>query len=742
MAPIDNKAKCKFCNMVLCYMLLLYSPLFPISTVVAASGRMNFENTKGSAQPVSLYASHNKPRLNFRTTVQKGHNTSVRAVYFSVDESLMLSSDEEGRVRVWDTKSGLLISSWVKKPEYLKLIGFDNSDRVVGYRKGWRYCIDPLNGRIVEKSKADYEKFIPNSSGRNGAYIAAWRKQDQPTANPKDSLSSYSITVWDLLKGQPYAQFGADLGNEFDIYVAANGSHACATWASDETIEVRIFSLPGGRLLSSGRLPEDTINGADNFASAVISPGGEYLVFTLSDNNFAFFDSDSLRLWKTFKIDSLMPLFDLSFSRSGQYCLFQNTIYGDASVWDYRKGKAVLKPNEDKTAWMSPSGHYLVTSPSNPGGTWVRYTGYGLRLDDLVQGKGHSLYGEASWVHDMALSADGRFLAVVEETLIHGEPGRIVKLIDLFESRLVWQSPDLIDLRDFEALNEQDRYSQFNYDSCMLSDDGRRLMVQSTNGAVYVWEFPKASLIYHRFGRSEYVGHAMSPSGRYLALTALPTDADEQYDRKRVLLVDLKSGEAVRSFQLNTVGDIHHTVFSHDERYLACVADNRVDVFLANIAESNLNLKFKSKIVVWDVENANHAVLIEDKERDIFPIGFNRDASHLFCGSRVYRIEDDEPLALSVKLGDLPRDNWGPYGINCGKLAMNTQSPHYALYALHNDGIEFRDTRTHQLKATLFIMRSSLVMVTPDGYFSGDGPFEENVHFVKGREVLPMQPPP
>jgi WD40 repeat protein len=671
-----------------------------------------------------------RPLMGVQTMVQKGHSAIVEEVHFTLDEKRMLSIDGEGGARLWDTAGTRLIAFWVVQPEYLNIVGFDRRGAIVGLRKGWQYVLNPLDGSTIDKFPVIYAHRENTKIFSGSMYAATWQTVE--------GEACIAITLWDIGDNEALATIPFRGSPSFNISVAPGGTYASITWGDNQTWNVQIYNIFDGRLIRRGVVLLDEGDEALDLTQAALHPEGKLLVVPEEEKQLRILDGQTFQWRQTIEGSAFMPLFALQFDRTGRYCIFKNDIYGYTEVVDLINHSKILDIDEEQNAWLSPSSRYLVTSPANPGGMWIRYTGYGLNLTDLQQGRTRRVNEEAHWVMDMALSADGRFLAVVEETRVDDYPTRIVKCFDLVEAREVWRlsgRPRALASEDYDDIDD---YREFKYQDCILSDDGRRLMVQTNNGAVYVYDLPAGRLLYHLRGHL-YVGHGLSPDGKYLAVTSLPAGDLDDFSFKRVTVVDIESKKAVQTFKIKTVGEIHHAAFSTDNRYLACVADNRVDVRLNEMAIAELkaeldHLKFTSNFFVWDLQTGQKVTQMTDQRYDIWPLAFNRGATCILSGRQIYRLSDGEKLQTFSAFGEIAKNSRGPFQIHSDTLAMNPESPHYVQFVLNQGVFKIKSRTSHELLATLYDFKNGLVMVTPDGYFQGAGNYSDKVHFVKEGE--------
>jgi|GEM_PF-6026282 len=686
--------------------------------------------TQSIANEVESYSRPARP--NVKTMVQKGHSAIVEAVYFTPNENRMLSLDGEGGACLWETANGRLITTWIVQPQYLRVLGFDQRGNIVGLREGYRYRLDPLTGKTVDRFPAVYARRQNVKHFTGSMFAATWVQgaKGSPTI----------ITVWDMAEGKPLSTIPFAESTEFNITIDPNGSLICITWRETNAWKVSIYHTRNGRMIRHGTVAQNDNDEMLDFTQAALHPEGHVLAVPENETNLRILDCQIFDWCRTLEGKPFMPRFKVQFDRTGRYCTFKNGIYGYTEVIDFEKGTRVLAITAEKNAWISPSGRYLVNTPANPGGMWVRYTGYTLTLMDLINRRTRDLDQEGHWVLDMALSADGRILAVVEETLVNNDPARIVKCLDLWEARETWRLsgiPAELEAEDYKEIGD---YQEFQYQHCILSDDGRRLMVQTTNGAVYVFDLPSGRMVYHQRGHL-YVGHGMSPDGQYLAVTSLPVADGDDFSFKRVTLVDIDSKKAVQAFRIQSAGEIHHVAFSPDSTYLACVADNRVDVRLNEIAIAEMkaeldHLEFRSHIVVWDLRSGRQLVRIVDQESDIWPLGFSQDSQYVVSGRHIYRRSGGKKLHTVESLKELAEDERGPFRIHSSSLGMNPHSRHYVEFTLPSGAFKIKSSSSHGLLATLYDFKNGPLIVAPEGFYNGSGAYSKNIHFVREGEVL------
>ncbi len=385
----------------------------------------------------------------------------------------------------------------------------------------------------------------------------------------------------------------------------------------------------------------------------------------------------------------------------------------------------------ETNVWNSRTGRYQVAAPKHPGGMWVRHTGFGLTLHDLQAKTSTILNEEERWIWDMAISGDGRFLACIEERLAGL---REIRLYDLFLGALVHKFagiPKEIKVPTNDSENEK-------YEHCMINSDGSRIMVCATNGSFYLWRTSNWELIHYSLaGLRLCIDYpAMNISGTLIATRV----ADR---RGRVSVVDVESKDIIKTFPLASFGDDHGFAFSPDGRYLACVSNNRIKEIFSAYAEPPKSVPRRLEIVVWDYKTQKQLIIIKDNQRYIRPFAFNEDSKYLLCGFNVYKIEDG---TLVKSIPDLEEkdlkglvDDFGLFWEHHSQFAMNPGSSHYVILDQNTGNMKIVDPKNHQKKCEVFSFYKSMVMVTPDGHFSGTGDYQDKVHFLKGKTVYPFE---
>jgi len=688
----------------------------------------------------------------FKTIVQRGHNTYVKNVIFSNDDRLFLSEAEGDVVKIWETQSGKLISSWIK-PENIDLIGFTEEGKIIALGdNGWQFTLHGLTGKIIERCNVEYfsksNNFLIHQTGR---YVTTWQnittKNKTLSKNQHLDKNNYEIKVWNISKKKLHKTFNILLSHHFTLEVSPSGNLICACWEQFENHHLKVFIYIDGNLVNHGTIDFDHDFGNIDFnlSEVKISPNGKFISFISSydenehhfDRNYkgkyvstnscydprhncdanyiAVYECSKFTLWQLIDLDKIMSYG--FFDTSGNFLICQDNAYSFDSrqIWCLNSKEIILKEDDYETGWISRSSRHLITSPALEGGMSVRYPGCRLSICDLKQQKKKDITDENFLCRSLAISAKGRYLAIIEEQF-----GRTIKVYDLQKMRLIFKLAGLPE--DIVSHSEFDYCSE--YEDCEFNKDGSRLMVQSTNGSVYIWETSNWTLLYSYLGIDAEVSYhqAINYRGDKVAII-------EGYSHD-VSIIDILTNKVEKRFTMSNDDAIRIISFSADGNFLAGVADNAISKYLGYPGP------FKSTISVWDINKSKEILAINHHQRICHPLSFSMDGKHLLCGSKIYNTKDG---TLKNNFGEFLLSTYSNvmnFKLSTSFLAIHPSSPYYITADdLINGDIQIRNKKDNSLIAKFYNLEDGLAIVTPNGYFNGSGDFENSVHFLYGDKI-------
>jgi len=648
---------------------------------------------------------------------------------------------------VWHAQTGRLLSSWFEPSEH-SLIGFDSKNRLIFLDKGIQMISDPLTGKTIEVSKRIYAEESMNVHkiiSRDGRVAVTWEFV-QSVENATNRPAGCKIKVWSIPGGNIIKSFDMNTSEDTKFILSPTGEFICCLQKSDAEVLIYIFRLNEG--------PEEPKKVKTKYnidiSCAALSHDGKLIAFGLissSNKNadFVVFQIEDFSVVKILEDESASHHPECFFDLTGKYFTTRNDLYGYASIWKTDGWKKYLDSEIGYDARISLRSNYVVSTPANPGGMWVRYTGYHLRVHDMNSGHVDVIHDESHWIEDMAISSNGRYLSVIEKSgnwIDDPNTNVTLKFFDLTQGKLIWKLNGIYPSSDSRGRIKTETDSWFN--RCVLSADGKILASRTEAGQVFVWKMPEGRLIRKIEGYGgEHSGVALSSDGQLIAadhldcITQSDTNGDYIGRPNCIKVYNVNEGHLVERFDRyhSDFDHIYELCFSYDNRLLAIGSTNWSS---ANLNQSfGVKTEYRNEVNIRNITTNETASIISGIGRDdkVYPIGFNSNSEYILIGKRVYRISNGELIHTITGAEDLANMALGNFWVHSWGMAFNIGSPHFVMTSKERDGIEIRDLRTGKLKGTLYSMQDGSVLLTPEGLFSGSGDLRQYVHFVKGTKV-------
>lgn len=674
--------------------------------------------------------------------VQIGHRADVRGVMFSEDERILVSWDVNGIVKVWNLDELRLLATWKMPVKYVQPCGMVGQDRLIAFDCSHRYNIDLLTGDVSNRQS---RRDPANALTRIDPYVTPF------VLTGELSDGSWEMALYNLFQEKETKRFTFILPNDaqrdsIQFIIDPAGQYMAVFWPRKENesqLEIAVYGIRGRAPLKvfQRRIDLPGYKAGNTLPSITVSPTGSHLGLT-DDPGYRLVSAHDALEFIMPKNRFIYNLAPLEFNVSGAYLVARDGLYGPTEVRRVTDGKIVLSQEEYRKVWVSPSGRWIVSSHGIEGGSWIRYTEHRLRLHNLELDTTEDLHPEASWILDMAISANGQFLAVIEETSAPRPSAirRTVSLYDLKNGRLLWQLSGVP--RGIEMPSDDEKeygYWISKYRFCVLNADGSRLMVQSSNGSVFVWRTGDLKLIYENIRKRTFGwrGWALDQSGSRLAYTG---DPSSNFDINRMVgIIDIDTGGGLCKFGESPGGEFYHVCFSPDGKFLAAVSDNHTDMALVGIAKAKLDIKYEKIVSVWHIASGNLVKRIHDGRNDgVFPLAFSEDSRKTRCGPRVFSLDNPvtgkhRPAGYPWQGKKLPH-----FWIHSASGAAYPGSPLVAQVMETGDGIDMYASSSRQWQYTLYAFPQGLAIVDANGGIRGDNLREDLIHAVAGIEVYPL----
>ena len=253
-----------------------------------------------------------------------------------------------------------------------------------------------------------------------------------------------------------------------------------------------------------------------------------------------------------------------------------------------------------------------------------------------------------------------------------------------------------------------------------MSPDGGFLAALSPEMELFVWRVPDMTLI-HQYslsnaGFDKWVqGLALGPQGKIAALPGA--------DVTEILVIDLDKGRVLAKLFDENREFLNKIVISPNGRYLAedssrPTADNQGTQNLATVWD----IAAKRKIAAVDLEP--YALL-----------GFSRDEKYLVAETTVCELPGGRKVAdigNPQEAGMAPDSSFWGFGYT---KSLGENGRVLAETIGGGEGIRLKDAVTGETRASLFNIQGGYLVLTPEGFFSGIGDFNQYVHFSRGEDV-------
>jgi WD40 repeat protein/serine/threonine protein kinase len=505
----------------------------------------------------------------------QGHTEKINCLDFSRDGTRLVSSGDDGTVRLWDAATGTQLKSLALKKSKLPCVAFSpNGARVaIGCEDGTVKLLDAASLQELSVLKGHSKLVRSLAFSPDGArlftvsedtHLKVWDVAGAQELRAIPDPAGYSRCVAVSPDGKWLALAGQ--GSTLRLRDAATGQELRTLAGHGGGVLGVAFSPDGKRLASAGvdRAVKvwDVSSGEElltlpghgsEVRSVAFSPDGKRLASGGHDQMLKVWDADSGQEVVTY-LGHIRGLYRVAFSPDGRW-LTSASSDKTIGLWDtaYRPGPRIHKghTNQVRAVAFHSDGRRLIS---------VGLDGR-IKPWDLVTGQElPSFPGPGAGLLCLALNPDGRFLAT------GGDPG-VVTVLDARTGQNLWAmkgherwvthvafSPDSRWLASgghdrtvklWNAATGQElrtlKGHKDDIKGLVFSPDGTRLFSGSNDYTVKEWNLATGQELRTLKGHSEGVADiALSPDGRWLASAS--------HDQT-VKLWDLATGQPLRVFR-------------------------------------------------------------------------------------------------------------------------------------------------------------------------------------------------
>jgi WD40 repeat protein len=696
-----------------------------------------------------------------RPVVQTGHPSAVVWVAFNQDSSLLASVDTEHTIKIWHWPAKHLIRTWGSKSEILWGLGFGPTGNFITAGTSGLEIWDPLTGVLLKTIRLDPVK-DPDWVTVGTSHAAIAKKEEH----------GYRVHLIDLTTGETARSFEVGARTIYSLALSDHGSHL-AVWFQTEQKQatLTIWRVADGKKIRTASVVD-----------AAEASGAPYMAFSPDGSLLAMNEVKSTVIRKTSDW-SIAATFDGAvlrpsgkpFSPDGAYFVAGG---GSAGLTIRRttdwSGHGQAQMECPRSFSWSPDSRHLALGGGCFEGSGKFYQGYPLAAYELDSQQMAKFYEEGLWIHSMAFSPDGKVLACSTEgenpegKNTEKDSSDKLRVYRLSDARLLWEqeleerqseivfnpSGEFLLSRGYAAINrwratdgdliETVRYKEHQHNAGFaLSRDGQLMATPGeTNFAgakrgianpINLWRVSDQALVGHLRGHNQFIwsmafrpdntGLVSGDGGGNLIFWEILKHGQLQVEKRSdpddpamVYTVAKSEGgllKIAKRSELGT-GGIRRLEFSADGRLLGVAVEGKKD------AEG------ESEIILRRVS--------DDKVVKRFPrtrdFAFSPDGRGIVTrtntGLTITPLTGDQPGVVLQGTTDFLYPDKTLFSPDGRLIAASA----------NNNSIKLWDAATGNLLATLFPFGRASVILTPEGFFSGTGDFNQHVHFVRGQATF------
>ncbi|NWF70867.1 MAG: protein kinase [Chloroflexi bacterium] len=501
-----------------------------------------------------------------------GHNDRITAVFYSPDGLALVSTSSDGRLVMWDVRSGVIMRqfsapSGINAGAYLP----DGSSILLALADSTLALWDVEQQSIIRRYGLD-------GGGHQNAVFSVAVSHDGLLA--LSGARDASLILWDVTTGQIVWRLEGHTDRITSVAISPDGTRGLSGAADNSAI---VWNLANGSLLYR-------LSGHSDAVTAVAFSPRDNLALTGSiDTTLILWNLATGQLVRRLeghaeRVTSLAFTPDGRTALSGAGSPFAGaTLDNSALLWDLQNGQVLLRftghSAQITSLAVSPDGGSVITGSADQ-----TLREWALEPDLEI---GRLL--NTMPITDMALTADGRYALTVDAAFYV----------------TLWDLTTLENVSRFQTTHTQ------RINAIAVSPDGQRALTASDDRTLLLWNVSDGRLLAALTGHTNQIKDVVWSADGRLALSG---------SRDRTLIVwDVDAASATFGQSLRVFPARHTNIIN--------AAALSADGTLALSASADRTL------ILWDVATGTALRTLEGHEDDVLSVAFAPDGRSAVSGS-------------------------------------------------------------------------------------------------------------